>query len=223
MKYSMRDILRRFALRGTSFTSRYRRLAKLYWMEDPWGLDSESERHRFRSVNEMLAKLAGDSRTLLEIGCGEGHQTSYLVELQMDVYGLDVSEKAIERARRRCPSAVFTVGRAEDADNAFAAVRFDLVVACEVLYYAKDIVGILNKLQRLAPRLFISNYLPRSHTMKAHFTGPGWLRLDVIEHGDSVWECFYWRRLEPLSDSVHLSTRSIENTLSESLGPGASE
>ena len=209
MKFGMRDIIKRLVLRDTTFAARYSRLTMLYWIEDPWGLNSESERYRFCKTNEMLVQLVGDARTLLEIGCGEGHQTSYLVNLQMDVYGLDVSEKAIKRARRRCPSAVFGMGTAEDADEVFAPVRFDLVVACEVLYYAKDIVDILQKLQRLAPRLFISNYLPRSHVMKGHFVGPGWLRLENIEYGDSVWECFYWQRLEPALDSVLLSTPSI--------------
>jgi SAM-dependent methyltransferase len=219
----MRDIIKRVFLRGTTFAARYNQLAALYWIEDPWGLQSESERFRFLKTNEMLVPLVGNARTLLEIGCGEGYQTSHLVELQMDVYGLDISQRAIKRARRRCPSAVFSVGRAEDAATVFAAVSFDLVVACEVLYYAKDIVGILQKLQRLAPRLFISNYLPRSRTMKGHFAGPGWLRLDVIKHGDSVWECFYWRRQEPLSDSVHLTTPPIEQTRPEPLGPGTFE
>jgi 2-polyprenyl-3-methyl-5-hydroxy-6-metoxy-1,4-benzoquinol methylase len=208
MAYGMRNIIKRVLLRDTTFAARYNRLAALYWLEDPWGLHAESERYRFRKTNELLVQLAGNARTLLEIGCGEGHHTSYLVKLQMDVYGLDVSERAIKRARRRCPSAVFGVGTAEDAAKIFAAVSFDMVVACEVLYYAKDIVGIIQKLQRFAPRMFISNYFPRSRVMKEHFAGPGWLRLENIEYGDSVWECVYWQRLEPALDSLFPSTPS---------------
>jgi Methyltransferase domain len=78
-----------------------------YLVTDPWLLNSETERYRFRQTNELIRKKFGHSHRLLEIGCGDGLQSREQVCDQLS--GIDVSERAIGRARRRCPVATFSV------------------------------------------------------------------------------------------------------------------
>ena len=60
---------------------------------------------------EVLARLGGvTNREILEIGCGEGHQSGRLLEICDSLYGIDVSHRAITRAQARCSGAKFGVG-----------------------------------------------------------------------------------------------------------------
>lgn len=190
----LRRLWSRTMLRNTAFTRNYSKLRLLYSLEDPWDLGSDRERYRFERSNEMLRAALPQPGSLLELGCGEGHQTAVLSSLADRVVGLDISELAIRRARARCPRARFVVGTAEDAPRLFAGERFDLITACEVLYYTEDVGVLTARLQDMAPALFVSNYLPRSQAMREHFSGSGWRQLDTISFGETVWECFVWRR-----------------------------
>jgi 2-polyprenyl-3-methyl-5-hydroxy-6-metoxy-1,4-benzoquinol methylase len=82
--------------------------------------------------------------SILEIGSGEGLQTQYLAPLAERIVGIDPSEHAVKRARSlNINNATFEVG---DLLN-FHAIEnngpFDLVTACEVIYYLED-----NQLER---------------------------------------------------------------------------
>jgi len=52
----------------------------------------------------------GRVSSLLEIGCGEGHQSAQLQLVCDRLTGLDVSGRAVKRARGRCPGGEFLVG-----------------------------------------------------------------------------------------------------------------
>jgi SAM-dependent methyltransferase len=183
-------------LRGTAFSGSYRKLRMLYSLEDPWDMSSAREQHRFEATNEQLVKLAPGYGSILELGCGEGHQTLYLARLADRIFGLDVSPRAVARARARCPDGCFEAGQMEDVATTFRDEHFDLITACEVLYYAHDIRKILRDLQARTDRLYVSNYEARAGHLREHFTGPAWRALPSIQHGDTVWECHVWERLQ---------------------------
>lgn len=183
---------RRVLLRGTSFTGAYGKIRVLYAMEDPWEMASAREQHRFAQTRAQLQTLSAAYDNILEFGCGEGHQSAHLNTLCQRLYGVDISAAAVARARRRCPEGQFEVAALEDAASVFPDQRFDLITACEVLYYATDIETILSQLQTRTDRLYVSNYKPRSDLMKAHFSGPGWRALADITFKETVWECFVW-------------------------------
>lgn len=183
---------RRVLLRGTSFTGAYGKIRMLYAMEDPWEMASAREQHRFTETRMHLQMLAPAYESILEFGCGEGHQSAHLSPLCQHLHGVDISAAAVARARKRCPEGQFEVAALEDAARIFAGQYFDLITACEVLYYATDIEAILALLQGRADRLYVSNYKPRSDLMKAHFSGPGWRALEDITFEETVWECFVW-------------------------------
>lgn len=179
-------------MRGTAFSGAYGKLRMLYSLEDPWEMASDREQHRFARTNAQLRDFAPHFETILELGCGEGHQSVHLAWMSGQLYGVDLSEKAIARAQKRCPGAVFSVAEVEAISSLHPGTRFDLITACEVLYYARDLGSFLPTLQARTQRLYVSNYLPRAEKMREHFTGAGWQRLDDIRHGDTVWECVLW-------------------------------
>src|SRR2546426_1129125 len=130
---TLRNIWKFFALRGTCYTSNYAKLNALYMMADPWSMTSPSERYRFAETNQIILRNFGEVDTLLEIGCGEGHQSLYLQQLCNRLIGLDVSHIAVKRSRRRCSGSEFLVGDIFCREIC-AQAPFDLVVGCEVLY-----------------------------------------------------------------------------------------
>ena len=63
----------------------------------------------------MLAAFAETVRTaglgpVADLGCGPGKVTAYLAELRVPVFGIDLSPRMIELARRAHPDLTFTVG-----------------------------------------------------------------------------------------------------------------
>ena len=125
----------KFALRGVGGNDNFERLDLAYSIEDPWNMDSPGERARFEATNRIIEREFGPLDSLLELGCGEGHQTLHFASLARQTYGLDVSEKAIERARERVPAGKFAAADIFSQPWLDAGARVDLVTACEVLYY----------------------------------------------------------------------------------------
>jgi|SRR5579884_3719470 len=107
---------------------------------------------------------------VLELGCGAGRITGYLVELAERAYGIDLSQAMIDECRRRYPQGDFTTGDLRDlsrwADGTLSAV----VAGCNVLDVFTDAErrAVLGEIRRvLVPKglLMMSShnraYLPR--------------------------------------------------------------
>ena len=83
-------------------------------------LEEEYERHysdpcsmayRLRFFNEpMMAGISLRGQKVLDAMCGAGQMTDYLLSGGALVTGLDISEKAIEHFRKKCPQAHAMVG-----------------------------------------------------------------------------------------------------------------
>src|SRR5438128_5834682 len=122
----------------------------MLYLKDPWGFTDPWEETRFTETNRILLREFGQVKTLLEIGCAEGHQTLHLMQTCRQLYGLDVSARAVRRAKRRCPGAILQVGDLTSVVRlAGAPKRFDIVVACEVLYYFRDVTLTLQQMREL--------------------------------------------------------------------------
>jgi 2-polyprenyl-3-methyl-5-hydroxy-6-metoxy-1,4-benzoquinol methylase len=177
--------------------SRYRRMDRLYLLEDPWQLASAREHGRFALTNAVIAEIAPDCAALLEIGSGEGEQTAHLLKVARSVTGIEVSQAAVDRARLAVSHAEFLVGCAEDAPALLGGRRFDIVTACEMLYYAPDVRQVLDTLKRLAPRVLVTVYDKRAQGFASHFEGAGWSRLEDMVIEGTRWYCHVWRAPEP--------------------------
>src|SRR5688572_6532786 len=84
------------ALRKISNNDNHAGLERAYWLTDPWNLDSPVEHARFAATNRVIEDRFGRVADLLEVGCGEGLQSTYLQRLTDRLHGIDVSPTAVE-------------------------------------------------------------------------------------------------------------------------------
>jgi SAM-dependent methyltransferase len=68
------------------------------------------------------------SGRVLELGCGAGRLTGYLIEFAREVHAIDVSPTMLDECRRRYPGATYALGDLRDL-AALDAGPFDVVVA----------------------------------------------------------------------------------------------
>lgn len=111
----------------------------IYEDTDPWGL-KDLETEKFRKVQILNSTPKRYYRRILDIGCGEGFITN---DLQVTLYtnqiiGIDLSKKAINRARKKAPENVHYI----EAD--FATIdpeslgKFDLILVNQFIYNVID-------------------------------------------------------------------------------------
>lgn len=87
---------------------------------------------------------------VLDIGCGGGTTTRFLLDNGMRVVGMDLSEKMIEVARRQAPEAEFFVGDLRDIEKREGV--FDGVLAQAVLLHIPK-AEISESLRKLVSKL----------------------------------------------------------------------
>lgn len=114
---------------------------------DPWRLGTDAyERRKYETT---LGEVPGlPYRRILEVGCAEGVFTDVLVGRFPDaeVTGIDISTRALDRARERAGRARFVHA---DLLSHGLEEGFDLVFCAETLYY----VGRADRLRRASERL----------------------------------------------------------------------
>ncbi|WP_437716865.1 GNAT family N-acetyltransferase [Sorangium sp. So ce448] len=101
--------------------------------------DPEILERATREVVELLERWGaiGEDRAILQIGCGIGRFEAALAPRVREAWGLDVSPRMIEAARRRCAgrsNVVLAVSSGVDLGDAPSA-RFDLVYAVDSFPY----------------------------------------------------------------------------------------
>lgn len=184
----------KYALRGVRQNDNYGRLDLAYSVADPWHMDSEQERHRFAETNRVIReRIAPHVGTLLEIGCGEGHQSQALLELCDALTGIDVSPKAIERARRRLPDAAFSSGDLYAQPWANERGRFDLITACEVIYYMSDRKRFLETIDRLGKSCLVTYFSPAARKVEAECLAMPGAQKTSFRFGETEWTAVWWK------------------------------
>lgn len=93
----------------------------------------------------LLNKFASnfDSESIIcDVGCGPGHITRYLFDRGLNVFGVDISEKCIEIARRENPKLRFQVmdmAKLKIADGSIDGI----VSFCSIIHTPKRFIRIL--------------------------------------------------------------------------------
>jgi SAM-dependent methyltransferase len=182
----------RIPLRGVHFADRYGRLDLLYRIRDPWEMETEQQRYRFRETNRLIEENFGRVGRILEVGCGEGHQSEELLRLCDYLVGIDVSARAIERARERCPDATFGVGDIFDSEVLRQEASFDLVLGCEVLYYMKDVAAALERFSALGRACLVSYYAGPAAELDPYLQAIPGVESETVRYGDASWKVSWW-------------------------------
>jgi SAM-dependent methyltransferase len=99
-------------------------------------------------VTESLAKHLGHVGSLLDIGCGDGHNTKRLAEIAgaTRVAGVDVQVR---------PTAVIEVQPYQGRDVPFPDQSFDAVSLVDVLHHCEDPQRVLDEAVRVARKMVI--------------------------------------------------------------------
>lgn len=179
-------------MRGVRYSNDYRKLDNAYRMADPWLMTSPAEQFRFTETNRLILERIGRVHSILEIGCGEGHQSLYLQQVCDRLTGLDVSARAVKRAGSRCPQANFFVGDIFSHEVSTLA-PFDLVVACEVLYYISDLPATLQRMRTIGRSCLVTYFDGERETLDRYVSDclPG-IFSEIIEFEQSWWHLLWW-------------------------------
>jgi len=193
LRKAVRRTWMKYAMRGVGGADDYQRLDMAYRVADPWNMESGMEQARFTATNALIERSFGRVGSLLELGCGEGHQTLVLGALADEVHGIDVSPIAIARARERVPGAQFEATDIHGQPWGDDSGRFDLVVACEVLYYIKDIPATIARMNHLGRACMVTFFAPALRRVGPHLEGIPGLHKDWIHHQGQTWLVCWWR------------------------------
>jgi len=161
--------------------------------EDPFSYSTDP--YEIGRLESLDAALGASPGKVLELACAEGHLTAKLAARVRELVALDISALAIERARRRAPSARFI-----EADLLVWEPRsdapFDAIVVAEVLYYL-DRPGVKAEFAELFPR--VAGWLkPGGRLVMSHaFAGEA-----ELAHRRSFRERFEASGLRLVSESV---------------------
>jgi predicted TPR repeat methyltransferase len=100
---------------------------------DPWDfVTSEYERRKYRAT---LAAIGTGHRHALEVGCSIGVFTHLLADRCAHLLAIDISEKALDEAGRRCADKTNVTFRRMQMPAEQPAGQFDLITLSEVGYY----------------------------------------------------------------------------------------
>lgn len=107
--------------------------------EDPWFQSEEAEISYSRNDTIHTIRRFG-LKNVIEAGCGLGNFTSKLNRMceETKITGLDVSETAIRKARKRFPEVSFVRGSILDLDKLFDLKAYDGIIFAEILWYVLD-------------------------------------------------------------------------------------
>jgi peptidoglycan/xylan/chitin deacetylase (PgdA/CDA1 family) len=114
---------------------------KNYWntlfsREDPWDYSSAYEQQKYRHTLEILPDEP--FARALELGCAEGLFTKMLSGYADEVLAMDISERALERATKKCAGQDNVLFLQHDIAQGINVGGFDLIVCSEILYYLRD-------------------------------------------------------------------------------------
>jgi len=120
-----------------------------------WHKDHQKDEWWVTGTDEFVSLLK-ENNLVLDVGCGAGTKSKYLVNKKLRVTGIDFSEEMIKIAKKEVPSANFFVLDLDDIDNLHE--NFDGIFMQAVLLHIpkKEIVS---KLKKIIYKLKDSGYL----------------------------------------------------------------
>lgn len=193
LKKAQRRLWMKYALTRTRGVDARAGYELAYRIRDPWDMDSTLERTRFEATNRLIERHLGPVDTLLEVGCGEGHQSQYLAQACNRLHGIDVSPQAVAGARDRLPEARFEVADIQTQPWGTGRHAFDLVTACEMLYCLPDPTPVLGQMQHLGRRGLVTFFSPACRRLQSCLVDIPGLQRDWICCGGTVWLVAWWR------------------------------
>jgi O-antigen/teichoic acid export membrane protein/SAM-dependent methyltransferase len=172
---------------GRRFDRRY--FETRYRETDPWGFTrNEYEKEKYRQTLELIPR--GRYGRILEVGCAEGVFTRELASRGDCVCGIDISERALKRARIAVHGHRNVEFRRMDIFEDGLDRRFDLVVCSEVLYFAENERALDVICRKISGWIDTGGYALLVHMRIAEESTTGWVAPDLKFGADSIHERF---------------------------------
>jgi SAM-dependent methyltransferase len=134
----------------------------------PRGSDWNSEASQNVRFDQLLKVVEAQSFSLLDYGCGYGALADYLVSkgFEVDYYGYDILESAIESARQvhaKQPRRSFFTEKSDLAicDYTVASGIFNFRGEQSFEAWTEYVIGVLHEFNQLSRRGFASNFLTK--------------------------------------------------------------
>lgn len=100
--------------------------------------------------NDILARVPGDAKRVLSVGCGAGVTEAHLVRRGIEVIGIEMSPPAAAAAAENGLTVLNADVR--DVDDQLAGSSFDCLIYADVLEHLSDPEAVLRRhVERLAP------------------------------------------------------------------------
>lgn len=138
---------------------------------------------RFKEIDKEITPV---SDKVLDIGCHSGLFTKRIQEktLSKQIYGIDISLKAIAHARQRIPGSNFKVGNIHKLP--FKEDAFGAIFCLEVLEHVENPSQVLSEIYRvLKPKGYGVILIPTNNLLFR-----------------TIW--FIWNRIYPVWDHAHV-------------------
>lgn len=110
--------------------------------------NGEHARHLYKRMLELIGNV--DSKTILDVGCGTGNILNMILNKynNVDVYGIDISDKMLEKAKEKLTvRAHLTLGDSEKLpyeDN-----KFDLIMCNDSFHHYPNPKNVLKEFFRV--------------------------------------------------------------------------
>ncbi|MCK9445414.1 methyltransferase domain-containing protein [bacterium] len=122
---------------------------------EDWHRDHKEDDWWREGVDKFIS-LLGNGKTVLDVGCGSGLKSKYLINRGLQITGIDFSEKMIEIAKREIPTGEFLV---LDLNEVYKINKlFDGIFMHAVLLHLPK-KQIIEKLVKLGEKLSNEGYL----------------------------------------------------------------
>jgi trans-aconitate 2-methyltransferase len=129
------------------------------------------EAERTRPCAELVARLALEPRSAVDLGCGPGNSTAAIAVRwpNVQLLGVDSSKAMLETARRSALSASWEESDIRAWAEQKGGVRFDLVFSNAAFQWLPDHAGLLQALmERVAPKGALAFQIPMNQAAPAH-------------------------------------------------------
>ena len=129
-------------------------------MQRTWVFDAPHAR-RFTEARQSFLryilphfKQRLDLRTALDVGCGVGYFSAFLLDLGFQVTGIDGRVENVAEAQKRYPNIPFYVANVEDVSITHLG-QFDLVLCFGLLYHLENPFAAMHNLYALTAKVLL--------------------------------------------------------------------
>jgi 2-polyprenyl-3-methyl-5-hydroxy-6-metoxy-1,4-benzoquinol methylase len=99
---------------------------------------------RFEIIYNLIATKK--HLKLLDVGCGDGFFLDKIKDIDLEVYGIDISKKRIERAAKKSRATLF---QCVAEKMPFKKNFFDIIVCTDVLEHVQNPLQVINEIKRV--------------------------------------------------------------------------